>query len=159
MGKRSLQVQEQYKEKAEKAFITLGLTQETFAQRLELSRSTVSRFFNCKPIYIENFVTICDALKLDWEEITGLKERVGNDHLTEMQEDKQQSEIDIELVVNQIREQVKEDIETRCGTMRILDMSQPIGLGEIYTKVNILEKIIGRTYKEITQLIENWALP
>ena len=37
--------------------------------------------------------------------------------------------------------------------MRIFDMTQPIGLGEIYTQVNILEKILGQRRKEITELI------
>jgi hypothetical protein len=28
--------------------------------------------------------------------------------------------------------------------MRVLDMEQPIGIGDIYTSVNILEKLSGR---------------
>jgi hypothetical protein len=35
-------------------------------------------------------------------------------------------------------------IQHRCGTMRVLDMPQPVGLDKIYTHVNILEKITGR---------------
>jgi len=63
--------------------------------------------------------------------------------------------IDIKTLVSQLRQQVTKDIETRCGTMRILDMSQPIGLEDIYTKVNILEKISGRARKDIRELIVN----
>jgi predicted NACHT family NTPase len=47
---------------------------------------------------------------------------------------------DIDALVQEIREKVKPNIRERCGTMRVLDMNQPIGLGEIYTNVNILEK-------------------
>lgn len=66
--------------------------------------------------------------------------------------------IDIKTLVTQLRKQVRADIEARCGTMRIFDMTQPIGLGKIYTQVNILEKISGRIRKEITELIENCSL-
>ena len=66
MAKRSLQVNEQYIEKVGRAFDGLGLTQEVFAQaRLGLSRSTVSNFLHAKPINRENFIKICEALKLD----------------------------------------------------------------------------------------------
>ncbi|MDJ0898356.1 MAG: NACHT domain-containing protein [Xenococcus sp. MO_188.B8] len=86
------------------------------------------------------------------------KSRVGIAHLTESAENIQQSEIDINALVNKLRKQVQKDIETRCGTMRILDMSQPIGLGKIYTKVNILEKISGRKRKDIAELIKGCSL-
>ncbi len=38
--------------------------------------------------------------------------------------------------------------------MRVLDMTHPIGLSDIYTEVNILEKILGRRQLEIAQLLE-----
>jgi len=45
------------------------------------------------------------------------------------------------VLVQTIRAQVYADIKTRCGKMRVLDMEQSIGLGDIYTSVNILEKL------------------
>ena len=162
MAKRSLQVNERYIEQVSKAFIGLGLTQEVFAKaKLGLSRSTISNFLHGKPVNRENFIRICESLKLDWEEITGLKtSSVGNAlkhslHVAHATEEKEQLLEDITSLVNQLREQVKADIETRCGTMRILDMSQPIGLNDIYTKVNILEKINARRRKNIAELTEN----
>ena len=141
MAKRGLKIAEQHLTKANNAFISLGLTQDDLAIRVELSRSTVSNFLRGKPIYKENFVSICKTLKLDWEEITGLKpSRVGIAHLTEL--------------VPQLRQQVSKDIEERCSTMRIFDMSQPIELGKIYTQVNILEKIISRRRKDISELMK-----
>ena len=156
MAKRSLQVDKQHIEKVSKAFVSLGLTQKDFAEtRLQLSRSTISNFLRGKPVNRENFIRICESLKLDWEEITGLKSSVGIAHVTAGIEDKEQSSEDITSLVNQLREQVKPDIETCCGTMRILDMSQPIGLSDIYTKVNILEKINARRRKNIAELTKN----
>lgn len=39
--------------------------------------------------------------------------------------------------------------------MRVLDMTQPIGLDDIYTKVNILEKITKFEWSSIEELIAN----
>ncbi|MGB5713678.1 MAG: NACHT domain-containing protein, partial [Waterburya sp.] len=153
MAKRSLQIKEQYQAQAKNAAISLGLTQKAIATRLNCSRQPVSRFFNCKPVSYELFVEICKILKLDWQEITGTKNTVDNAQNTEVDQS-----IDIKTLVTQLRKQVKADIENRCGTMRIFDMTQPIGLGQIYTQVNILEKISGRTRKEITKLFENCNL-
>ncbi|MEH2379617.1 MAG: NACHT domain-containing NTPase [Nostoc sp.] len=68
------------------------------------------------------------------------------------------SENDIDALVQEIREKVKPSIKEKCGTMRVLDMPQPIELtGErgIYTNVNILEKITGRRRLDIPELLQN----
>ncbi|QLE44046.1 NACHT domain-containing NTPase [Nostoc sp. C052] len=65
------------------------------------------------------------------------------------------AEDDIDALVQEIREQVKPSIKEKCGTMRVLDMDQPIELtGErgIYTNVNILEKTTKRRRVKIEQL-------
>jgi predicted NACHT family NTPase len=66
------------------------------------------------------------------------------------------SDKDIDSLVQEIREKVKPSIQERCGKMRVLDMEQPIGLGDIYTDVNILEKITGRRRLEIDELLQNY---
>ncbi|MBD2303219.1 NACHT domain-containing NTPase [Nostoc sp. FACHB-190] len=63
--------------------------------------------------------------------------------------------VDINALVNQVRKKVSADIQKRCGWMRVLDMTHPIGLNDIYTDVNILEKITGRRRLEIAQLLES----
>ncbi|MGL4502491.1 MAG: NACHT domain-containing protein, partial [Planktothrix sp.] len=63
--------------------------------------------------------------------------------------------IDIEFLVQQAREMVRADIQDRCGTMRVLDMTHPIGLDDIYTHVNILETITGRRRKPIAELLQD----
>ena len=145
MAGKSLQLKEEYRKKAKNAAIDLGLNQKAIAARLACTRQPVSRFFNCKPVSNELFVGICQILKLDWQEVTGLQTEAD-------------STTDIETLVTQLRTQVRADIKTRCGTMRIFDMTQPIGLSTIFTQVNILEKITGRSRKEIAELIENCSL-
>jgi predicted NACHT family NTPase len=61
---------------------------------------------------------------------------------------------DVNSLVQQVREKLKPLIQERCGTMRVLDMTQPIGLNHIYTSVNILEKITGRRRLGINELLQ-----
>ncbi|MEH2227461.1 NACHT domain-containing protein [Nostoc sp.] len=69
------------------------------------------------------------------------------------------AEDDIDALVQEIREQVKPNIKEKCGTMRVLDMDQPVELtGErgIYTNVNILEKTTKRRRVKIGQLLQKF---
>ena len=63
-------------------------------------------------------------------------------------------EVDIDALVAEVRKKISPDIKQRCGTMQVLDMTQPIGLGDIYTDVNILETITARSRKGIAELNE-----
>ena len=45
------------------------LRQIDLAEELAIARSTVSNFFNNRPVDRQNFLDICDRLNLDWEEI------------------------------------------------------------------------------------------
>jgi hypothetical protein len=65
---------------------------------------------------------------------------------------------DINALVQQVRELIKPLIQERCGTMRVLDMTHPIGLNDIYTNVNILERITGRRQLKIDDLLQNCTI-
>ena len=67
-------------------------------------------------------------------------------------------EISLEDLVQSIREKVYDDIQSRCGTMRVLDMEQPIGLDDIYTRVNVLEKVSGRRRLDLHDLLQGFDL-
>lgn len=47
---------------------------------------------------------------------------------------------DVENLVPEVRTKLAPMVIRECGTMKVLSMSQPIDIGEIYTAVNILEK-------------------
>ncbi|WP_399316768.1 NACHT domain-containing protein [Trichocoleus sp. FACHB-69] len=73
----------------------------------------------------------------------------------EPQTDKlEQNASPIDLIVQELRQKASAHIQQKCGTMRVLDMSQPINLNNIYTSVNVLEKISGRRRLEIANLIK-----
>lgn len=113
--------------------------------------ATVKKFFSGQAVDRKYFVGICNALALDWEKISGLKS-------VEPVADSAQPATDIDALVQEIRQKVNADIHNRCGTMRVLDMEQPIGIGDIYTSVNILEKLSGRRRLAIDELLQGCDL-
>ncbi|BAY84677.1 hypothetical protein NIES267_41730 [Calothrix parasitica NIES-267] len=60
-------------QKAGKVLKSKGLNQTKLAKKLNIAKSTVSNFFNNKPIEAENFRNICDELGLDYYEMAGNK--------------------------------------------------------------------------------------
>jgi predicted NACHT family NTPase len=148
-------------EKAEKALMRLGLgTKTNFANTRRLSRTTVTKFFNREPIQLDSLQRICEELTLPWREIIDLSENAELELGREEQNasSSQSSIPDINALVQEMREKIKPDIQERCGTMRVLDMNQPIALGDIYTSVNILEKITGRRGFKHTELMRDASL-
>jgi predicted NACHT family NTPase len=63
------------------------------------------------------------------------------------------SQYDLDALVLEVRSKVSASIQKRCGTMRVLDMSQPITIDSIYTSVNILEKISRNRRRSIKELL------
>jgi DNA-binding Xre family transcriptional regulator len=80
------------------------------------SPTTVNNFFNGKPVRCDVFKEICTALELDWQSI----------YMAENQGVEIEATPEINILVQTIRERVSADMLERCGTMRILDMVQPI---------------------------------
>ncbi|NER94874.1 MAG: NACHT domain-containing NTPase [Symploca sp. SIO1B1] len=66
--------------------------------------------------------------------------------------------LDINTLVQEVRQKITPSIHKQCGTMKVLDMTQPIGLKDIYTNVNILEKIIGRRRFTLNELLQSFDL-
>ena len=117
-----------------RALTERGWSREDLAKDCDCSRQPAIKFCSGKPVSNKLFVSFCNALNLGWEDIAGLKS-------TSVPAETQGPETDIDALVQTIRVQVHDDTQTRCGTMRVLDMEQPIGLGDIYTSVNILAKL------------------
>ncbi|MBP5971993.1 NACHT domain-containing NTPase [Brasilonema sp. CT11] len=151
--------------KAKMALKRLHGTQLDLANNLTglVGRSTIQKFFKGEEIQVDKFKEICKALTLEsqWEAIAGLTDLpssvdVPDNNLSESVKEVEDNSIDVDALVQEVREKVKLYIKERCGTMRVLDMTQPIGLGKIYTDVNIFEKITGRTRREIAELLQNF---
>ncbi|MEH2463620.1 NACHT domain-containing protein [Nostoc sp.] len=126
--------------------IRCSLTQKALAEDLKITRQPIGKFFTGKPVDRNLFVQICDRLDLEWEEIVA--EPVSEPEVN------QDNSIDIDAIVQGVREKIKPLIQERCGTMRVLDMTQPIRLNDIYTSVNILETITGQQRLGINELLQ-----
>ena len=149
LAKRSLKVSPNGIKRVNKAILIFG-TKIDFAAELEISRATVQNFFAGKPVGRENFHKICEELKLPWQEIAELPE----DPEAQAQELVIHNGFDIDALVQEVRKKGSASIIMRCGMMRVLDMSQPIVLNDIYVNVNILEKISGRRRLEVAYLLK-----
>jgi predicted NACHT family NTPase len=131
------------------ALAGMQLNQQGLAARLDVERQQISKFFNGKSIGDVSFVKICETLKLDWQTI------VEQAPSTSQNLD---NTLEVDTIVQTIRKQIKPIVHQKCGTMRVLDMEQPIELTGgrgIYTKVNILERITGRNRLEIAEILQN----
>jgi predicted NACHT family NTPase len=126
------------------------------ANRLLISRSTVSKFFGQDPINQENFEAICKALQLDWQGVAGIAVTTATpESPTEHNVTKPDQGASLETLVQQVRRRIEPDLRRRCGTMRVLDMVQPIELGSIYTDVNILQKLTRYRRLGLLELLES----
>ena len=141
MGKDTLSASESGIEEIRKRLKLNGKSQTELALDVYCSRETLSSLLRGNNIKEDTFKAVCEKLQLNWRDI------VDEKHLKNFKPN------EIAALVTKLRKHVEPDIENRCGTMRIFDMTQPIGLGEIYTQVNILEKILSQRRKEITDLM------
>jgi predicted NACHT family NTPase len=94
------------------------------------------------------------GLNADIEEI---EQRI-RDRETELKSlgNNQNNSINIDTLVQQIRQQRHDKIQDQCGTMRMLDISQPIAISDIYTNVNILEEIPSQQWLDASDLARNF---
>jgi predicted NACHT family NTPase len=134
-------------EKSKKALKLKGWTQEYLAGMAGCTRQTVSQFLAGKRIEKRISQDICNALGLKWGEIVELEADEQKDRPPNIGE-----------LVETIRINIYDSIQTKCGSMRVLDMTQPIDLNTIYTNVNILEKITGRQRFKLQELLQIYSL-
>ncbi len=53
-------------------------------------------------------------------------------------------------------ERYQEYINTKCGTMKVLTMTQPVQLDSIYANVNVLENVKSKKQKTIEELLTSF---
>jgi predicted NACHT family NTPase len=136
---RSLRASEAGIKQIRKAMKQGGFTQKALAEALGISRSVITVLFRGEAIDRSNFEELCKFLDLDWQDIRG--EDVVSD--------------DLELLVKEVKQKIAADVTERCGTMRVLDMTQPVDLDRIYTDVNIIKDVTGRRrigYDEVMEV-------
>ncbi|AFZ60599.1 NACHT domain-containing NTPase [Anabaena cylindrica FACHB-243] len=121
------------------------------AAELQISRTVVQNFFASKPVSREYFHKICKKLKLNWREVADLPKEAEA-----APEEKKQDIDEIDKLVQWVRQQRHDKIQDQCGTMRMLDIAQPVDLADIYTDVYILEYITSQQWREIPDLLRGF---
>ncbi|MEP0917542.1 NACHT domain-containing NTPase [Leptolyngbya sp. DQ-M1] len=132
-------------ETAKQALKLKGWTQEYLAGASDCSRQTLNQFFKGNAIEKRIFRAICTELELQWDTIAEIEP-----------ESNQPPSLD--ELVEAVRVNLHDTIQNKCGSMRVLDMSQPLTLNAIYTAVNILEKITARRRLEMAELLQTCSL-
>ncbi|MBD2019265.1 NACHT domain-containing protein [Leptolyngbya sp. FACHB-36] len=127
---------------AELALKRKGWTQDYVAGGARCNRQTVGNFFARRPVEKRLFQAICIELGLEWGTIA--EPEAGGEQARQLSS--------IDELVQAVRSIIRANVLKRYGTMRVLDMEQSIGLDDIYTNVNILEKITGRRRLDLNQL-------
>lgn len=138
MARRSIKASTEGIQILRKAFRKKQGGQSFVAGAIGCTRQTIWSLLHGNPIDCDFFMAACSELGLNWEEIAE----------PESAEPEAIAPSTIDRLVQEVRDRIQPLIQQACGTMRVLDMSYPIGLNDIYTDVNILEKITStRTLK------------
>ncbi len=123
-----------------------ALTISALSEEVQISRSTVTKFFAGESVDQKTFINLCEFLAVDWREVT--------DSIALTPQSIQPSSENLEALVKRLRWKGSASIQQRCGAMRVLDMTTPIGLGAIYTDVNVLERLASKTRRDLSDLMD-----
>ncbi|GAB1538434.1 hypothetical protein NUACC21_10950 [Scytonema sp. NUACC21] len=167
MPKRSLVASETGIKLAKRALQRQNLTQKDFALEVAmLAWSTVSKFFNCKPVDRNKFIEICERLELDWRDIAAplieqeedeSQHQEGSDFLSAIQHNSQSARNALEpYILPRIR---RETLLQKClsaiqrGVMenkrRVIPILGAAGYGK--------STILGSIYDELVQARTAWV--
>jgi predicted NACHT family NTPase len=112
-----------------------------------LSLPTWRRFLRGRePIKTNAFRAFCTVLQLNWEEIVDRPPP----------ENPQPPNLDIDSVVQEIRQKCHSKIQQLYSKMQLLDIAQPVDVSNLYVEVNILEEITSWQPGEISDLLRDF---
>ncbi len=150
MARRSLQASSEGIRKAKKAFNRKGWTQEYLAGEVGVeTRQPIWKFFSGKPVERKVFYEICFALEIEADEIS---ENPDDNEELPPQLIGQTPNFDIDLLVQKLRTASYDKIQNQCGTLRLLDITRPITLLDLFVDVNIIEEISSHRWLNIANL-------
>ena len=149
MAKRSLQASLEGTKQAKQAFASKGWTQADLAREVGIkTRQPIGRFFAGQPVDRQVFIELCFLLGLNWQEIADIPKGAVTDE--------EGIDLDnIDAAVESVRSQYGEKIEHQCGNLRVLDVTHPVNLDDIYVEVKILEQPVARKWLELSDWLSD----
>lgn len=148
MARRSLRASAQGIQRFKAEMKLKKWTQTYVSGAAQCSRQTVWSLLAGKAIDADIFLQICELLGLQADAVAE----------PEDEEASPGKETDIDELVRQVRETLQPFLKNKFGEMKVLDMSHPIGLGDIYTDVNILQKPTGSRRISQAEFLEQYNL-
>jgi predicted NACHT family NTPase len=140
-------------------------SQKALALDLGVCRTTITRFFTSKPVDYLNFVEISERLGLDWQAIAYIEEEPpiqiepspASGTRPELPPgEPQNKDLDIDTLVQKVRQHCHNKIQMLYGKMQLLDISQPVDIDNLYVDVNILEEIVSQQWRELSDLLRGF---
>lgn len=154
MANRSLLALTQDIQLTYKIFSRKGWIQELADEVGLKTRPAIGRFFACPPVDRRIFKEICFQLNIKWEDIADLPQ--NNDPPNLPTEDQETSIINIDVLVAKERSLYQENLHNQHGILRLLDLSGPIKLNDLYVTVNIFQKLSSHQWIDIVKRYQNF---
>lgn len=94
-----------------------------WATAIHISESTIKRIIGNSedPVTKEMLILVCESVDVNWREVVDC----------------------CDAQLTEVREKYGEYLKLHHGQIKCLDMSQPIGLDDVFIEVNVLEKLTG----------------
>jgi energy-coupling factor transporter ATP-binding protein EcfA2 len=146
---RSLKLSAQGIEKANTALLKFGSKADLAAQ-LQMSRTTINKFFQREPVLQKKFSAICKKLKLILEEVADLPNLVESEPV----EQSQRNNADIDELVREVRSRCCDKIQHLYSKIQLLNRQQ-IDVDQLYVDVYVLEKLSSESYATIPDLLKD----
>jgi len=154
MAKPSLTASPSGIQTAHQALLKAGWTQKHLVSLIGCSRQPITKFFQGATVSQNIFMRVCEQLGLNWQEIAGLAPPSTERSHSPIAPSADQGGEHLKALVQTLRQKLYPSVQERCGTMRVLDMSYPIQVNDIYTSVNVLEQITGRRHQALDELLQ-----
>ncbi|MEG4531812.1 NACHT domain-containing protein [Microcoleus sp. D2_18a_D3] len=127
------------------------------AAQLQMSRTTINKFFKGEPVQRKQFLCICKKLKLKWEPDDELVQHKGKPPSSLSDPPAESEKDDIDALVQQVRSHLHDDIQRLHGTMPLWGIDRCLPLGDLFVDVNILEEVSSSRKSELHDLWQDFS--
>ncbi|MCG6134098.1 MAG: NACHT domain-containing NTPase [Nostoc sp. LLA-1] len=138
---------------AKTALTDKTLSQHKLAVTLGITRQPVSKFFAGEPVSRSCFVQICQQLGLSWQKVVS----IPDDETSEITAKDKFNDVDINTLVEKVRQKRQDKITHQCGTLQMLDIAPVIPLNNIYTDITVCEEISSQQWLDIADLAPDFS--
>ena len=140
---RSLKLSPTQLKNADIALAKFG-SKSDLAAELEMSRTTINKFFKGEPVQRKEFHRVCKKLKLKWEPDDEVVQQKGKPPSSLSDPPAESEKDDIDELVREVRSRLLPVItapDSPIGTMRMLSVNRPVPVDKIYIDLNVLEQL------------------